>query len=136
MTNQRNWVTPEAHERLTEELESLRARGKEVDGADRARIVELSAILEAVEVTTRPDDGLVETGMKVTVRGVDDDVETTFVLGDRKLLGNALGEDMTVLSQGSPLGSAVDGRYVGDTATFNTPRGERTVLIVAVTPIG
>ena len=130
------WVTPETHRRLVDELESLRARGRDASAADRARIVELSATLDSVDVGTRPDDGLVETGMQVTVRGVDDGVETTFVLGDRMLLGSALGEDVTVLSQGSPLGAATDGRYVGDTVTVDAPRGKRTVLIVGATPIG
>ena len=132
----RTWVTPEAHSRLLDELESLRARGRDASAADRARMVELSATLDSVDVDTRPDDGLVESGMEVTVRGVDDNVETTFVLGDRLLLGSALGEDITVLSQGSPLGAAIDGHYVGDTVSVDAPRGKRTVLIVSATPIG
>lgn len=135
MTGERTWVTPEAHRRLVEELDALTARGDDVDAPARARIVELRAILDSVEVGTRPDDGLVESGMRVTVRAVSDDTETVFVLGDRELLGHDLGEDVTVLSTRSPLGAAVDGRYVGDEVTFTTPRGERAVTITAATPV-
>ncbi|MFN3866671.1 MAG: GreA/GreB family elongation factor [Demequina sp.] len=136
MADERTWVTPEAHRRLVEELDGLTARGDDADAKARARIVELSTILDSVEVGTRPDDGLVETGMRVTVRSVEDSTETVFVLGARDLLGDDLGDDVTVLSQESPLGAAVDGRHVGDEVTFVTPRGERAIVIVGATPVG
>lgn len=136
MAEERTWVTPEAHRRLVEELEGLTARGTDADATELARMVELRTILDSVEVGTRPDDGLVETGMHVTVRGVDDATETSFVLGDRALLGSDLGDDVTVLSQESPLGAAVDGRHVGDQVTFTTPRGDRAVIITGASPVG
>ncbi|MFW7414674.1 GreA/GreB family elongation factor [Demequina sp. SO4-18] len=136
MAQETTWVTPEAHARLVAELGSLVDRGDSADATARARIVELRTILGSVEVGTRPDDGLVETGMRVTVRSVEDSVETSFVLGDRALLGHDLGADVTVLSQESPLGAAVDGRHVGDQVTFTTPRGDRSVLIAGASPVG
>lgn len=129
------WVTPEAHRRLVDELDALTSRGSDVDATGRARMVELRAILNSVEVGTRPDDGLVESGMRVIVRAVADGAQTEFVLGDRRLLGHDLGEAVTVLSVESPLGAAVDGRHVGDEVTFTTPRGERAVSIIAATPV-
>ncbi len=135
MTGERTWVTPEAHRRLVDELDALAARGEDIEARDRARMVELRAILDTVEVGTRPDDGLVESGMRVTVHAVTDGAETVFVLGDRELLGHDLGDDVTVLSVRSPLGAAVDGRHVGDEVTFTTPRGERAVKITAATPV-
>lgn len=135
MTGERTWVTPEAHRRLVDELDALAARGEDIEARDRARMVELRAILDTVEVGTRPDDGLVESGMHVTVHAVTDGAETVFVLGDRELLGHDLGDDVTVLSVRSPLGAAVDGRHVGDEVTFTTPRGERAVKITAATPV-
>lgn len=135
MADERTWVTPEAHSRLSDELERLEARGADADATERARLVELRALLSHVEIGTRPDDGLVESGMRVTVRGVEDGVETVFVLGDRMLLADDLGDGVTILSPESPLGGAVDGRKVGEEVTFTAPRGERTVLIVSATPV-
>lgn len=136
MADERTWVTPEAHRRLVEEFEGLSALGEEAEAPARARLVELRSILDSVEVGTRPDDGLVEAGMNVTVRSAEDSTETAFVLGDRALLGDDLGADVTVLSPKSPLGKAVNGRNVGDEVTFTAPRGERTVVIVDASPVG
>ncbi|WP_301142191.1 GreA/GreB family elongation factor [Demequina muriae] len=136
MAEERTWVTPEAHRRLVDELEGLTARGDDADASARARIVELRTLLDSVEVGTRPDDGLVETGMRVTVRSVEDGTETAFVLGDRALLGHDIAGDVTVFSPESPVGAAVDGRHVGDQVTFTTPRGDRDIVIVGATPVG
>lgn len=135
MADERTWVTPEAHSRLSDELARLEARGAEADAGQRARLVELRTLLSHVEIGTRPDDGLVESGMRVTVRGVDDGTEMVFVLGDRMLLADDLGDDVTILSVQSPLGGAVDGRRVGEEVTFVAPRGDRTILIVSATPV-
>lgn len=135
MADERTWVTPEAHSRLSDELARLEARGAEADAGQRARLVELRTLLSHVEIGTRPDDGLVESGMRVTVRGVDDGTEMVFVLGDRMLLADDLGDDVTILSVQSPLGGAVDGRRVGEEVTFVAPRGDRTIRIVSATPV-
>ena len=135
MADERTWVTPEAHSRLSDELVRLEARGADADADERARLVELRTLLSHVEIGTRPDDGLVESGMRVVIRGVEDGVETVFVLGDRMLLADDLGDGVTILSIQSPLGGAVDGRRVGEEVTFVTPRGDRTILIVSATPV-
>lgn len=135
MAEETTWVTPEAHSRLVDELATLEARGADADADERARLVELRTLLSNVEIGTRPDDGLVESGMHVTVRGLEDSVETSFVLGDRALLADDLGDDVTILSTQSPLGAAVDGRRVGEEVTFVAPRGNRTIVIVAASPV-
>ncbi|MES1171579.1 MAG: GreA/GreB family elongation factor, partial [Actinomycetota bacterium] len=37
-------------------------------------------------------------------------------------------------SQESPLGAAIDGLYVGDSATIDAPKGQRTLTIIKAVP--
>jgi transcription elongation factor GreA len=88
-----------------------------VDG----RIKQLTDMLERAEVGETPaDDGVVEPGMKVTVKLVGLDLEETFLFGAREMGG----DDIKVYSPQSPLGQAIDGAKRGETVTYTLPNGK------------
>lgn len=134
MSTESVWLTPAALQRLRDELTDLTAH-VEPDDSQRVRIAELKDLIARAEATAKPDDGLVEAGMRVTVRFEDDGSITEFVLGSRALLGLDESLDMAVFSPESPLGAAIDGKYVGDTATVAAPVGDRALTIIAATPV-
>jgi transcription elongation factor GreA len=140
------WLTQGAYDRLREELayltgegraqivrriESARDEGdlrenggyhaaKEEQGKQEARIRQLQALLQTAKVGEAPaDDGVVEPGMLVTVRLAGD--EMRFLLGSREVAS----DDIEVYSEKSPLGGAINGRRVGDTASYTAPSGRQ-----------
>jgi transcription elongation factor GreA len=71
--------------------------------------------------------------MTVTVRFDTDDDEVTFLLASREESGSPI----DVYSPRSPLGSAISGKKVGDTATYTMPNGRAaTVEILEAVPYG
>jgi transcription elongation factor GreA len=124
------WMTQAALDKLQAELDELTG----LDSAeDQARIVELRALIRRAEVGAKPDDGLVEPGMTVTIR-MDGDEPETFLLGSRELLGSQ-SDDVSVFSPTSPLGQAIAGHYVGDKVDFSTPNGAKiAVEVLAASP--
>lgn len=95
------------------------------------RITQLTDMLERAEVGETPaDDGVVEPGMKVTVKlsGVEQD---PFLLGAREMAG----DHIDVFSPQSPLGHAISGAKKGDTVTYEAPNGKQVeVEIVDAVP--
>ncbi len=156
-----SWLTQEAYDRLTSELDQLAGEGrlelarkiesareegdlrenagyhaaKEEQGKQEARIRQLKQLLESAQVgEAPPDDGIVEPGMRVTVRFEDGD-ESTFVLGSREVVGMDDSVDLDVYSPQSPLGKAINGKKVGENAKYILPKGQPvTVQIVDATP--
>lgn len=152
-----NWLTQEAYDRLSAELEHLTGPGrvelakrieaardegdlrenggyhaaKEEQGKAEARIRQLQELLRNAEVGQPPaDDGIVEPGMQVTVRFPDGD-EMTFLLGSREVAADGI----EAYSERSPLGSAISGKKVGDKASYTLPNGsEMAVTVVSATP--
>jgi transcription elongation factor GreA len=152
------WLTQEAYDRLKAELdylsgpartdiarkiEAARAEGdlrenggyhaaKDEQGQMEARIVTLQHILETARVGAPPrTDGVVGPGMTVTVRFVKDEDEVTFLLASREESGSPI----DVYSPRSPLGSAIMGKKVGETATYSLPNGRAaTVEILEAVP--
>jgi transcription elongation factor GreA len=150
------WLTQEAYDRLKSELDHLAGDGraeiakrieaardegdlrenggyhaaKEEQGKQEARIRQLSALLENAKVGERPaDDGVVEQGMVVTVDLAGD--EMTFLLGSREVSDASL----DVYSERSPLGAAIVGKRVGDSAEFEAPNGKKMpVKVIAAKP--
>jgi transcription elongation factor GreA len=158
------WLTQEAFEKLREELGYLRGpnraelaarigaardegdlrentgyhAAKEEQGKAEARIRQLENMLSKAKVgETPPDDGVVEPGMKVTVRFVGDSDTETFLIGARELADFDASVDLAVYSPQSPLGSAIAGKKKGDTVSYAAPNGsELKVEIVDAVPFG
>ena len=99
------------------------------------RVQQLVDMLERAEVGETPaDDGVVEPGMKVTVRLVGLDLEETFLFGAREMAG----DDIKVYSPQSPLGQAIDGAKRGETVTYTLPNGkdQKAEIVEAVPYVG
>jgi transcription elongation factor GreA len=147
------WLTQHAFDRLTAEYENLtgparieiarkiqsaREEGdlkenggyhaaKEEQGKMEARIRQLRQLLENAKVDAGPaDDGKVGPGMVVTVQYDGDDDTLTFLLGSREDAGRAI----DVYSPSSPLGSALLGKKVGDSASYALPNGNKVAVSV------
>ena len=148
------WLTQEAYDRLTSELEHLSGAGrdeiahkieiareegdlkenggyhaaKEEQGKIEARIRQLTALLRSAKVGNPPDDGVVEPGMVVTAKIAGE--KSTFLVGNREIAGDS---DLDVYSEQSPLGVAIIGHKQGDTVTYTAPNGkEITVELLTV----
>jgi len=143
-TTAATWLTQEAYDRLTAELDRLKGEGRseitariaaardegdlkenggyhaarEEQAKQEARIRELEAKLRNVQIGTPPDDGVVEPGMVVTAVVAGD--EMVFLLGSREIAGTA---EIDVFSPTSPLGAAINGTKVGDTTSYTAPNG-------------
>jgi transcription elongation factor GreA len=156
------WVTQEAYDRLQQELEHLKGdvraditakiaaardegdlkenggyhAAREEQGKTEARIRQLEDMLRRAEVGEKPaDDGVVEAGMKVTIRFEGDDETESFLLGSRELLSLDSAVDLDVYSPTSPLGAALVGKKKGDQASYETPTGATiTVEVVDAVP--
>ena len=151
------WLTQDAYDRLKAELEELETAGraeiakrieiareegdlkenggyhaaKEEQGKIEARIRELAAKLKDAVVGAAPDvaNG-VAAGMVVTAKILGD--EEVFLLGSREMAGDS---DLDVYSEASPLGQAILGKHIGDSASYLAPNGKSiTVEIVDAKP--
>jgi transcription elongation factor GreA len=154
------WLTQEAYDRLKAELDHLSGQGridiakkieaardegdlrenggyhaaKEEQGKMEGRIIQLTHIVENSRVGMAPrTDGVVGPGMTVTIRFEGDDDEVTFLLASRE----ESGAPIDVYSPRSPLGMAISGKKVGETASYNLPSGRAaTVEILEAVPYG
>ncbi len=149
------WLTQEAFDRLSRELQALidgrPAMAKEINdrreegdlkenggyhaareeqGKQEGRIVQLQALLRTAKVGEAPaNDGTAGPGKVVTVRFEGDDDTETFLIGSREEAKTA---DIAVYSAASPLGVALTGAKEGDTVNYETPNG-RTMAVTLVT---
>jgi len=142
------WLTQEAYDRLKAELEHLQGPGrteiakkieaareegdlrenggyhaaKEEQGKQEARILQLRHLLENAQVGTAPSvSGMAAPGMVVKVAFDGDDEDTLeFLLGSREDAGASI----EVYSPQSPLGSAINGRRIGESAEYELPNGK------------
>ncbi|GAA3126008.1 transcription elongation factor GreA [Planomonospora alba] len=152
------WLTQEAYDRLKQEYEYLSGRGrveiakkieaareegdlrenggyhaaKDEQGKMEARIFHLRQILDTAKVGEAPrTEGVVGPGMTVTVRFEGDDEEVTFLLASRE----ESGAPIDVYSPKSPLGAAINGKKVGEKASYTMPNGRsNTVEILEAVP--
>ncbi|HNP15676.1 MAG: transcription elongation factor GreA [Cryobacterium sp.] len=144
-TTAETWLTQEAFDRLTSELEHLSGQGraeiahkielareegdlkenggyhaaKEEQGKIEARIRQLTSLLRNANVGNPPDDGVVEPGMLVTANISGE--KSSFVVGSREIAGDS---DLDVYSEKSPLGMAIMGHKEGDTVSYTAPNGK------------
>ncbi|MEN9993201.1 MAG: hypothetical protein RLY83_771 [Actinomycetota bacterium] len=151
MSEEATWLTQEAFDRLAAELEHLLTFGrtdiarrigeareegdlkenggyhaaKEEQGKIEARIYRLERILEGAVVGEPPaSHGVVEQGMLITVEL--NGSETKFLLGSAEIAD----ADTTVYSPSSPIGNAILGKKVGESASYKTPMGKEIVVKV------
>ncbi len=147
-------LSPGTYQRLQAELEDLTTRGrveiarhieaaralgdlsengdyhaaKDAQGKMEARIRQLQAMLQDVELVVAGPTEEVTTGVTVRLRYVgDDEVERYFVgsIEERPV-------DTPVISPRSPLGLALMGKRVGDTVSYEAPSGQLAVEVVGV----
>lgn len=152
---QTTFLTQEAYDRLSAELEQLSTTGREdiakrieaareegdlkenggyhaakdEQGKQEARIRTLQALLKTAIVGEAPaSTGVVEPGTVVTALVAGG--EEVFLLGNREI---ATGGDLDVYSEASPLGSAIIGLKEGATTSYQAPNGRQiSVEIVKV----
>ena len=118
------WLTKEAFDKKTAELEELR-------GPVRADIV--SRISAARDEGDLKENGgyhaareeLAKLEGRVAQFEGDDDVET-LLLGAREMAD----DDIQVFSPQSPLGSALIGARVGDTVSYQAPNGKHLKVVI------
>ena len=107
---------------------------KEEQGKQELRIRQLTQLLERAKVGEAPEDsGVVAPGMVVTV-AYDGDLDDTmvFLLASREVAGDG---GLDIYSPQSPLGRAIDGKKIGEDATYELPNGKKaTVRITEVKP--
>ena len=145
MTQKGTWLTQEAFDRLTAELDHLKGPGRaeiadkieaarsegdlkenggyhaarEEQAKQEARINQLTTLLRDAEVGEAPaDDGVVEAGMVVTATIAGKDKR--FLLGSREA---AKGVEIDVFSESSPLGQALMGKKTGEKTSYLAPNG-------------
>lgn len=127
------WMTLAAKRRLEAELADLENLA-DADADTQVRIRELRHVLRNAEVDQKPDDGLVEPGMRVSVQFERDGSRAEFLFGDRSLSALDPALDTEVYSPTSPLGSAINGHYVGDTVAYESPGGQQQITIISAAP--
>src|SRR5690606_41841766 len=103
-----------------------------------AGVDQLQELLQRAKVGGAPqDDGVVEPGMIAEIRFEGDDEVEKVLLGSRELASLDDAVELDVYSLQSPLGSAINGKKVGETASYEAPNGKTiTVEIVGAKPYG
>ena len=155
MTEKQTWLTQGAYDRLKAELDELSGPGrreiaarieaareegdlkenggyhaaKDQQGQMEARIRDLEELLKHAAVGEAPEaSGVVEIGTVITAEIWGD--EERFLLGNREM---ASGSDLDVYSAESPLGAAILGLKVGESASYAAPNGnEIEVKVLSV----
>ena len=139
------FLTQEAYDRLSAELEQLTTVGREEiakrielareegdlkenggyhaakdeQGKQEARIRTLQALLKDAKVGEAPEsNGIVESGTVVTATIAGG--EEVFLLGSREIAADS---ELDVYSEASPLGAAILGLKEGEKTTYQAPNG-------------
>jgi transcription elongation factor GreA len=149
-------LSPQAHQRLEEELEWRsgtrrreisawieRARehgdirenadydaAKNEQGHNEARVRQLQTLLKNAVVVESSESDVVAPGTIVEVQMEGDDDTTSYLVGSIE----ERHESFEVLSTGSPLGQALLGHGPGETVTYEAPRRAFQVEVISVRP--
>ena len=147
-------LSASTYERLQAELDDLKTRGrvdiarhieaarmlgdlsengdyhaaKDSQGKMEARIRQLEAMLDDVEVLHGGPSEEVVAGVKVSLRHMDSDEVERYLIGSIEERDSGA----QVISPGSPLGQALMGKKAGEAVTYQAPRGTLKVEIVSV----
>ena len=143
------WLTPEARDKLQDELDHLRGpvrdeiiarisaareegdlrenggyhAAREEQGKTEARIRQLEDMLRNALVGETPSEhGVVSPGTLVTIRFAGDEETETFLLGAREMA--SADSDLQVYSPQSPMGKALTGRSAGEEVDYLAPNGK------------
>jgi transcription elongation factor GreA len=157
-TSSTSWLTQEAYDRLSKELQELIANrpamakeindrreegdlkenggyhaAREEQGKQEGRIRQLTDLLRKARVGEAPKTATnAELGTVITIRFQGDEDTEKFLLGSREIAGTT---NLTVYSPESALGAAILGKAPGSTVTYQAPNGrDITVDVVAVEP--
>jgi transcription elongation factor GreA len=152
------WLTREAYDRLSRELDELIANrpvlakeindrrqegdlrenggyqaAREEQARQEGRILQLQRLLRDAHVGEAPTaNGVAGPGMVVTVRFAGDEATETFLIGSREVSNST---DLEVYSAASPLGKALTGAREGATVSYETPTGKTMqVTLVSARP--
>ena len=155
MTKDSTFLTPEAHQKLQDELETLLTTGrreieeriqtarehgdlrenadydsaKHDQGLMEARIRQIQSLLDKAEVREVEASDTVVVGSVVTLVDSDGDQNDFFVASpENKEPG------MLLASPSGPLGKALLGARVGDEVSYDAPGGTFTVTVKDVKP--
>lgn len=146
LTSQRVWLSPQGHERLRRELDTLLflfSAGSADDTDENANAVRRAwerriqqihdLLINAVVGEDPPNDGIAEPGMVVTIRyDISGDTDT-FLLG----VHGAEFADISIRSIESPLGAAIAGARSGDRRTYRLSDGAAiAVRVLEAVPYG
>jgi transcription elongation factor GreA len=105
---------------------------KNEQGHNEARVRQLEAMLKsAVVLEGGPSGEVVEPGVLVDLRYVGDDDVMTYLVGSIEERHDVY----DVLSPDSPLGQAILGKGPGETVTYQGPKRELSVTVVALRPV-
>jgi transcription elongation factor GreA len=144
------WLSQEAYDRLTDELDTLKGEGrarisaeieearahgdlrenaeyhaaKDEQGKMEARIRQIEALLRDAHIGEPPDADEVRPGL-IVVLDVEGD-EETYLVGSRE----DSHDEHDILSAESPMGRAILGAQAGDAVTFETPTGASVAVTV------
>lgn len=153
----RHLLSQAAHDRLRAELEDLTTRGriqvaqkievarahgdlkengdyhaaKDEQGHMEGRIRLIESILSDVEIAPPSPAGTVGLGSVVAIvyEGDDDDAAEHFLIGHVE--EQPASEHVSVMSPTSPLGAALMGAQVGQTVSYQAPRGTLKVRVLS-----
>ncbi|WP_194948432.1 transcription elongation factor GreA [Actinomyces trachealis] len=158
-TEQGTWLTQEAFDRLTAELErrkttdrkeiaqrveAARQEGdlrenagyhaaREEAGLNEARINQLEDLLETAQIGQAAADGSVSAGTIVTAKV--NGKEQTFALGGQEITAD-VPEGVKVFSPDAPLGRALMGHKAGQKVKYEAPNGKQLAAeIIEVKPL-
>ncbi|MEX1004634.1 MAG: transcription elongation factor GreA [Acidimicrobiia bacterium] len=155
MTDDTTFLTPEAHQKLQEELEHLVTAGraeieeriqtarehgdlrenadydaaKNDQGLMEARIRQIQTLLDKAEVKEVKASDTVVVGSVVTLLDPDGDTNDFFVASPENKAPGLL-----LASPDGPLGKALLGKKAGDEVTYQAPGGSFTVTVKDVKP--
>ena len=105
---------------------------KNEQGLNEARVRQLEAMLRDVVIVEGSGGDVVEAGVIVEIRVGGDDDSQTYLIGSIE----ERHDDYDVLSTSAPMGQALLGHRVGETVSYETPRGKSLdVDIVAIRPV-
>ncbi|HEX3539426.1 MAG TPA: transcription elongation factor GreA [Acidimicrobiales bacterium] len=149
-------LTRDTFDRLRDELEDLRTRGrveiaraieaarmlgdlsengdyhaaKDSQGKMEARIRQLEAMLEGAQIVDAAagSSGTVTTGVVVSLRYAGDDEVEKYLIGSIE----ERREGVSIISPNSPLGQALMGHGPGDQVSYDAPSGPLAVDIVGI----